>query len=133
MPRLWPSPLLILDLCTPGVSINGLKHQNPLQVDPSVSAIVHYVRSLYYKQQRDFAEFYMSSLLYLAFISMDSLPEDQKLVWLPVLHPGPSWVASPVQRRTKALTKAIMRQSHVLVGVGACGTNGCACMPTGMS
>ena len=51
-----------------------------LQVDPSVSAIVHYVRSLYYKQQRDFAEFYMSSLLYLAFISMDSLPEDQKLV-----------------------------------------------------
>ena len=49
-------------------------------MDPSVSAIVHYVRSLYYKQQRDFAEFYMSSLLYLAFISMDSLPEDQKLV-----------------------------------------------------
>ena len=45
-----------------------------------MSAIVHYVRSQYYKQQRDFAEFYMSSLLYLAFISMDSLPEDQKLV-----------------------------------------------------
>ena len=49
-------------------------------MDPSVSAIVHYVRSLYYKQQRDFAEFYKSSLLYLAFISMDSLPEEQKLV-----------------------------------------------------
>lgn len=45
-----------------------------------MSAIVHYVRSLYYKQQRDFAEFYKSSLLYLAFISMDSLPEEQKLV-----------------------------------------------------
>ena len=41
---------------------------------------MHYVRSLYYKQQRDFAEFYKSSLLYLAFISMDSLPEEQKLV-----------------------------------------------------
>ena len=50
------------------------------QVDPSVSAIVHYVRSLYFKQQRDFAEFYKSSLLYLAFISIDSLSDDQKLV-----------------------------------------------------
>lgn len=51
-----------------------------MQVDPSVSAIVHYVRSLYYKQQQDFAEFYKSSLLYLAFISMDTLPDEQKLV-----------------------------------------------------
>ena len=50
------------------------------QVDPSVSAIVHYVRSLFFKQQRDFAEFYKSSLLYLAFISIDSLSDDQKLV-----------------------------------------------------
>lgn len=41
---------------------------------------MHYVRSLYHKQQRDFAEFYKSSLLYLAFISMDSLPEEEKLV-----------------------------------------------------
>ncbi|KAK9901657.1 hypothetical protein WJX75_006977 [Coccomyxa subellipsoidea] len=48
-------------------------------VDPSVSAIVHYVRSLWYKHQKDFAEFYKSSLLYLAFISSDSLPTDQKL------------------------------------------------------
>ena len=52
-----------------------------------MSAIVHYVRSLYYKQQRDFAEFYMSSLLYLAFISMDSLPDDQKLVRFTVTAP----------------------------------------------
>ena len=50
------------------------------QVDPSVSATVHYVRSLWYKHQKDFAEFYKSSLLYLAFISSDSLPTDQKLV-----------------------------------------------------
>ena len=45
-----------------------------------MSAIVHYVRSLWYKHQKDFAEFYKSSLLYLAFISSDSLPADQKLV-----------------------------------------------------
>ena len=45
-----------------------------------MSAIVHYVRSLFFKQQRDFAEFYKSSLLYLAFISIDSLSDDQKLV-----------------------------------------------------
>ncbi len=50
------------------------------QVDPSVSAIVHYVRSQWYKHQKDFAEFYKSSLLYLAFISSDSLPADVKLV-----------------------------------------------------
>lgn len=51
-----------------------------MQVDPTVSAIVHYVRSQYFKHQKDFAEFYKSSLLYLAFISSDSLPADQKLV-----------------------------------------------------
>lgn len=49
------------------------------QVDPSVSAVVHYVRSLWYKHQKDFAEFYKSSLLYLAFISSDSLPPEQRL------------------------------------------------------
>lgn len=48
-------------------------------VDPSVSAIVHYVRSQWYKHQKDFAEFYKSGLLYLAFISSDSLPADVKL------------------------------------------------------
>lgn len=47
-----------------------------------MSAIVHYVRSQWYKHQKDFAEFYKSSLLYLAFISSDSLPADVKLVRL---------------------------------------------------
>ena len=52
----------------------------PLQVDPAVSAIVHYVRSLYFKYKKSFADFYKSSLLYLAFISSDDLPQEQKLV-----------------------------------------------------
>ena len=47
-----------------------------------MSAIVHYVRSQWYKHQKDFAEFYKSSLLYLAFISSDLLPADVKLVRL---------------------------------------------------
>jgi 26S proteasome regulatory subunit N9 len=51
-----------------------------LQVDPSVSAVVHYVRSLWFKHQKDFAEFYKASLLYLAFISSDALPPEQRLV-----------------------------------------------------
>lgn len=50
------------------------------QVDPAVSAVVHYVRSLYYKTEKSFAEFYKSSLLYLAFISSDNLPQEKKLV-----------------------------------------------------
>jgi len=51
-----------------------------LQVDPAVSAVVHYVRSLYYKYKKSFADFYKSSLLYLAFISSEKLPQEQKLV-----------------------------------------------------
>ena len=50
------------------------------QVDPGVSAAVHYVSSLYYKAKKDFAEFYKSSLLYLAFVSSDKLEHDYKLV-----------------------------------------------------
>lgn len=53
-----------------------------LQVDPAVSAAVHYVSSLYFKAQRDFAEFYKSSLQYLAFVSSDTLDHDFKLVIL---------------------------------------------------
>ena len=49
-------------------------------MDPSVSAVVHYVRSLWFKHQKDFAEFYKASLLYLAFISSDALPPEQRLV-----------------------------------------------------
>jgi 26S proteasome regulatory subunit N9 len=44
-------------------------------VDPSVSAAVHYVSSLYHKGVPDFAEFYRSTLMYLSFVSSDSLPE----------------------------------------------------------
>lgn len=51
-----------------------------VQVDPSVSAVVHASRSLYFKEEKDFAEFYKSSLLYLAFISSDALPESVRLV-----------------------------------------------------
>lgn len=53
---------------------------NGPQVDPSVSAVVHASRSLYCKHDKDFAEFYKSSLLYLAYISSDALPADVKLV-----------------------------------------------------
>lgn len=53
-----------------------------MQVDPAVSAEVHHVRSLYYKYKKNFADFYKSSLLYLAFISSEALPQEQKLVRL---------------------------------------------------
>lgn len=45
-----------------------------------VSAAVYYSSSLYYKAKKDFAEFYKSSLLYLAFVSSDSLEHEYKLV-----------------------------------------------------
>eukprot|EP00891_Asterochloris_glomerata_P005712 jgi/Astpho2/5712/Aster-02950 len=48
-------------------------------VDPSVNAVVHFVRSQYFKHMKDFAEFYKSSLLYLAYISSEALPQEQKL------------------------------------------------------
>lgn len=51
-----------------------------LQVDPAVSAEVYHVRSLYYKYKKSFADFYKSSLLYLAFISSEALPQEEKLV-----------------------------------------------------
>ena len=43
---------------------------------------MHYVSSQYYKQKKNFAEFYKSSLLYLAFVSSESLPVDLKRVRL---------------------------------------------------
>ncbi len=45
-----------------------------------MSAQVHYVSAMYYKHMQDFAEFYKSSLLYLAYISSDELPREVKLV-----------------------------------------------------
>lgn len=50
------------------------------QVDPVVSAHVHYVSSLYWKRQQDFAEFYKSSLMYLAFVPVESLATELKKV-----------------------------------------------------
>ena len=44
-------------------------------VDPSVSAAVHYVASLYFKAIANYAEFYRSTLMYLSFVSSESLPE----------------------------------------------------------
>ncbi|KAI8474163.1 MAG: 26S proteasome regulatory subunit [Monoraphidium minutum] len=46
--------------------------------DPSVSAAVHYVSSLYYKLKKDYARFYRSSMQYLAFVSSDSLAPEFK-------------------------------------------------------
>lgn len=47
--------------------------------DPSVSASVHYVSSLYYKLKKDYAKFYRSSMQYLAFVSSDTLAPEFKL------------------------------------------------------
>ena len=65
---------------------NPPQRRSLLQVDPDVSAAYYFNRSLLFKQQKDFAEFYKSSLLYLAFISSEALPQDVKLVGIPALH-----------------------------------------------
>jgi len=46
-----------------------------VDVDPSVHASVHHVASMFYKAKQDFAEFYKSGMLYLAYISVESLDE----------------------------------------------------------
>lgn len=48
-------------------------------VDPAVSAAVFYVTTLYHKSLQNFAEFYKSSLMYLSYVSSESLPADFKL------------------------------------------------------
>ncbi|GLC46825.1 hypothetical protein PLESTB_001799400 [Pleodorina starrii] len=48
-------------------------------VDPSVSSAVYYVTSLYHKSQANYADFYRSILMYLSFVSSDSLQPDFKL------------------------------------------------------
>ncbi len=60
-----------------------------VQVDPVVSAHVHYVCSLYWKQQQEFAEFYKSSLMYLAFVPVDSLAADLRKVKPCSIIPSP--------------------------------------------
>ena len=49
-------------------------------LDPSVHASVYWVSSQYYKSKQDFADFYKSALLYLAYTSVDALTESFKLV-----------------------------------------------------
>lgn len=48
-------------------------------VDPAVSAAVHYTASILHKAQRDYANFYKATLHYLAFVSSESLHYDFKL------------------------------------------------------
>lgn len=49
-------------------------------IDPSVYASYYWVSSQYYKFRQEFAEFYKSALLYLAYTSVESLSESFKLV-----------------------------------------------------
>ncbi|XP_072984522.1 26S proteasome non-ATPase regulatory subunit 13 homolog B-like [Typha latifolia] len=48
-------------------------------VDPSVHASYYWVSSQYHKSRQEFAEFYKSALLYLAYTTVDSLSESFKL------------------------------------------------------
>lgn len=48
-------------------------------VDPSVHASFHWVSSQYFKCRQEFAEFYKSALMYLAYTSVDTLSEPFKL------------------------------------------------------
>lgn len=49
-------------------------------IDPSVYANYYWVSSQYYKSRQEFADFYRSALLYLAYTSVENLSESFKLV-----------------------------------------------------
>ena len=49
-------------------------------IDPSVYASYYWVSSQFYKSRKEFAEFYKSALLYLAYTSVESLSDSFKLV-----------------------------------------------------
>lgn len=49
-------------------------------IDPSVYASYFWVSSQYHKSRQEFAEFYKSALLYLAYTSVESLSDSFKLV-----------------------------------------------------
>ena len=55
-------------------------HKLDTQVDPDVSAAVCLASSQYYKYVKDFAQFYKSSLLYLAFVSTKDLDPARRQV-----------------------------------------------------
>ncbi|XP_074334377.1 26S proteasome non-ATPase regulatory subunit 13 homolog A isoform X2 [Apium graveolens] len=48
-------------------------------IDPSVHASFYWISSQYHKSRQEFAEFYKSALLYLAYTSVESLSESFKL------------------------------------------------------
>ncbi|GIL67188.1 hypothetical protein Vafri_20621 [Volvox africanus] len=48
-------------------------------VDPTVSSAIYYVTSLYHKSQSNYADFYRSILMYLSYVSSESLQPDFKL------------------------------------------------------
>ncbi|XP_008805479.1 26S proteasome non-ATPase regulatory subunit 13 homolog B-like [Phoenix dactylifera] len=48
-------------------------------IDPSVHATFYWVSSQYHKSRQEFAEFYKNALLYLAYMSVESLSESFKL------------------------------------------------------
>lgn len=47
--------------------------------DPSVSAAFHYVASRYHKVRENYAEFYKSGMLYLAYVSCELLPTETRV------------------------------------------------------
>lgn len=51
-------------------------------IDPSVHASYYWVSSQYHKYRQEFADFYKSALLYLAYTSVESLSDSFKLVML---------------------------------------------------
>ncbi|KAL3644092.1 E2F/DP winged-helix DNA-binding domain [Castilleja foliolosa] len=55
-------------------------------IDPSVYASYYWVSSQYHKSGQEFAEFYRSALLYLAYTSVDSLSGSFKLILLLFLN-----------------------------------------------
>ncbi|KAF8392848.1 hypothetical protein HHK36_021087 [Tetracentron sinense] len=48
-------------------------------IDPSVYASYHWFSSQYHKSRQEFAQFYKSALLYLAYMSVESLSDTFKL------------------------------------------------------
>ena len=66
----------------------------PVQVDPDVSAAVCLASSQYYKYVKDFAQFYKTSLLYLAFVSTKDLdPARRQVRCRPLLWRTPGAVS----------------------------------------
>ena len=61
-------------------------------IDPSVYASYYWISSQYHKARQEFAEFYRSALLYLAYTSVETLSESFKLVcyclqcWCLIIH-----------------------------------------------